>query len=128
MSWHVSLWIYPVWDSLCFLDLTDYLFSHISGVFNYNLFKYFSVPFFFSSSSGSPIIRILVHLMLSQRSLTVLNSFHSFIFILLCGSYFHYFIFLVTYPFFSLSYPAIGSLWRILNFIYFVVHHCLFTL
>ena len=29
----------------------------------------FSVPFFFSSSSGTPIIRMLVHLMLSQWSL-----------------------------------------------------------
>ena len=40
---------------------------------------------------------------------TVLNSFHSFFFILLCGSYFHYFIFQVTYPFFCLSYSAIDS-------------------
>ena len=31
--------------------------------------KFFSVPFFFSSSSGTPITQILVHLILSQRSL-----------------------------------------------------------
>ena len=24
MSWHVSPWVYPVWDSLCLLDLTDH--------------------------------------------------------------------------------------------------------
>ena len=40
---------------------------------------------------------------------TVLNSSHSFFFILLCSSYFHYFIFQVTYPFFCLSYSAIDS-------------------
>ena len=31
--------------------------------------KFFSYPFFFSSSSGTPIIWMLVHLILSQRSL-----------------------------------------------------------
>ena len=41
---------------------------------------------------------------------TVLNSFHSFFFILRCDSYFHYFIFQVTYLFFCLSYSAIDSL------------------
>ena len=98
MYWHVSPWIYPLWDSLPFLDFIDYFLCHIREVFNYNLFKYFLRPFFYYSSSGTPIIRMLVHLMLSQRSLRLLNSFHSFFFILLCGRYFHYFILQVTYP------------------------------
>ena len=47
MPWQrVSPWIYPVWDSLHFLALIDYFLSHIREAFNYNLFKYFSVPFF----------------------------------------------------------------------------------
>ncbi|XP_059791369.1 microsomal glutathione S-transferase 1 isoform X2 [Balaenoptera ricei] len=25
----VGMWVYPVWDSLCFLDLGDYLLSHV---------------------------------------------------------------------------------------------------
>ena len=116
MYWHVSPWIYPLWDSLPFLDFIDYFLCHIREVFNYNLFKYFLRPFFFSSSSGTPIIRMLVCLMLSQRSLRLLNSFHSFFFILLCSSYFHYFIFQVTYPFFCLRYSAIDSFYRIFNF------------
>ena len=58
----------------------------------------------------------------------VLNSFHTFFFILLCGSYFHYIIFQVTYLFFCLSYSAIDSFQRILNFIYCAVYHCLFAL
>ena len=108
MSWHVSPWIYPVWDSLCFLDLIDYFFSYIREVFNYNLFKYFLSPFF--SSSGTPIFQMLVHLMLSQRSLKLSSiPFFLFFFILLCNSYFHYFIFQVTYPFFFFSYCALDS-------------------
>ena len=41
VSWHVSLWVYPVWDSLRFLDLSGYFLSHVREVFDYNLFKYF---------------------------------------------------------------------------------------
>ena len=48
MSWCVSPWIYPAWDSLHFLDLIDYFLSDIREVFNYNLFEYFLIPFFFS--------------------------------------------------------------------------------
>ena len=36
-----------VWDSLHFLDLSDYILSHVREVFHYNLFKYFLRPFFF---------------------------------------------------------------------------------
>ena len=84
MSWRVSPWIYPVWDSLCSLDLTDYFLSHIREVFNYNLFKYFLSPFFFSSSSGTPIIRMLVRLMLPQGSLR-LSSILFILFYLFCS-------------------------------------------
>ena len=128
MSWHFSPWIYPAWDSLCFLDLTDYFLSHIREVFNYYLFKYFLSPFlflFFWDPYNSNVVAFNV---VPEVSETVLNSFHSFFFILLCSSYFPYFIFQVTYPFFCLSYSAIDPFQRILNFIYCVVHHCLFAL
>ena len=70
----------------------------------------FSFPFFFSSSSGTLIIQMLVHLMLSQMSLRLSSVlFILFFFILICSSYFHYFIFQVTYPFFCLSYSDIDS-------------------
>ena len=85
MSCCVSPWIYPVWDSLCFLDLINYFLSHIREVFNYNLFKYFLRAYFFSSSSGTPIIRMLVHLMLSQRSLRV-SSIIFILFSLFCSA------------------------------------------
>ena len=45
----------------------------------------YSDPFFFSSYSGSPIIQMLVHLVLSQRSLR-LSSILFILFSLLCSS------------------------------------------
>ena len=74
MSWGVSLWIYPLWDSLGFLDLGGYFLPHFREVFNYYLLKFFSWHFFLSSSPGTLTIRMLGHLTLSQRSLG-LSSF-----------------------------------------------------
>ena len=69
LNWHVSPWVYPVWDSLRLLDLIDCFLFHVGEIFNYNLFKKFPYPFLFSSSSGTPLIQMLVLLILSQRSL-----------------------------------------------------------
>ena len=49
-------------------------------IFNYNLFKIFWHPFFFSSSSGTPIIWMLVHLILSQRSLRLSSVIFTLLF------------------------------------------------
>ena len=88
MSWRVSPWIYPVRDSLCFLDLIEYFLSHIREVFNYNLFKYFLSPFLFLFFFWDPYnSNIGVFNVVPEVSETVLNSFHSFFFILLCGSF-----------------------------------------
>ena len=65
----VSPWVYPVWDSLCLLDLIDCFLFHVGEVFNYNCFENFLIHYFFSSSSGIPVIQMLVHLILPQRSL-----------------------------------------------------------
>ena len=46
MSWGVSSWVYPVWDSLGFSDLGDYFLPHFKEVFNCYL-KYFLMPFLF---------------------------------------------------------------------------------
>ena len=59
VSWGVSPWVYPVWDSLGFLDLGDYFLPHFREVFNYYLSSIFSWSFFLSSSSGTPMIRML---------------------------------------------------------------------
>ena len=47
MSWGVLPWVYPVWDSLRFLDLGDYFLPHFREVFNYYLLKYFLMVFVF---------------------------------------------------------------------------------
>ena len=47
VSWLVSPWVYPVWDSLCLLDLIGYFLFHVGEIFNYNLFKNFLIPFIF---------------------------------------------------------------------------------
>ena len=78
------------------------------GIFNYNLFKTFLIPFF-SFSSETPITLMLVHLILSKRSLRLSSAFfHLFYFILLFSSYFHHFIFQLTDPFFCFRYSAIN--------------------
>ena len=54
MSWCVLPSVYPVWDSLWFLDLSDYFLSHIRAVFGSDLFRYFLRPFLSLSSSWDP--------------------------------------------------------------------------
>ena len=49
MSWEVEPWVYPVLDSLCFLDLGDDFLPHFREVFNYYLLKYFLMVFFWDS-------------------------------------------------------------------------------
>ena len=39
VSWCVHPWVYPAWDSLCFLDLAEYFFSYAREVFSYYLFE-----------------------------------------------------------------------------------------
>ena len=73
-SWGVSPWVYPVWDSLGFLDLGDYFLPQFREVFNYISSSIFSWSFFLSSSSGTPMIQMLGGLILSWRSLR-LSSF-----------------------------------------------------
>jgi len=78
VSWRVSPWVYPTWDSVP-LGL-DWLFPFPC----WGNFQFFSYPFFFLFFSGTPIIRMMVHLIFSQRSLRLSCSFHYFYFI--CSS------------------------------------------
>ena len=47
MSWGVLRWVYPVLDSLGFLNLGGYFLPHFREVFNYYLLKYFLMAFIF---------------------------------------------------------------------------------
>ena len=80
MSWVVSPSIYPVWDSLGFLDLGGYLLPHFREVFNYYLLKYFLMAFlfvfFFWDSYDSNVVAFNI---VPEMSEIVLISFNSFI-------------------------------------------------
>ena len=47
MSWGVSPWVYPVWDSLGFLDFGDYFLPHFREFFNFYLLNYVLMVFIF---------------------------------------------------------------------------------
>ena len=123
MSWGVFPLVDPDWESLGFLDLHRYFLPHLGEVFSYYLPSIFSWPFFVSSSSGTPLIRMLGHFPLSQRSLS-LSSFLLILFFLfpLCFIYFHHFNFYFTYPIFCLHYSTVGSLQSVFDLIYCIIH------
>ena len=47
MSWGVSPWVYPVWDTLYFLGLDVYFLPYFWKVFNYYILTYFLMVFLF---------------------------------------------------------------------------------
>ena len=80
MSLGVSPWVYPVWDSLCFLDLGDYFLLHFREVFNYYLLKYFLLVFLFVFFWDSYDSNVVVFHSVPEVSEVVLISFNSFFF------------------------------------------------
>ena len=109
MSWGVLPWVYPVWSSLGSLDLGDYFLPHL-GKFSTIISSIFSRSFYLFSSSGTPMIQMLGHFTLSQRSLK-LSPFLLilFFFFPLCFIYFYHSIFYLTYPIFCLYYSSFDS-------------------
>ena len=74
-----------LYGTLCLLGLTDYFLFHVGKIFNYNLFKNFLIPFLFLFFFWDPYFGMLVHLILSQRSLR-LSSVLFIVFTLFCSS------------------------------------------
>ena len=126
MSWGVSPWVYPVWDSLGFLNLGDYFVPHFREVFNYYCLKYFLMlflfVFFFWDSYDSNIGAFNI---VPEVSEVVLISFNSFFFFPLCFIYFYHSIFYLMYPIFCLHYSTVGSLQSVFVLIYCIVHYIL---
>ena len=82
MSWHISPWVYPVWDSLCLLDLIGYFLFHVGEIFNYDLLKKLLIPFLFLLFFWDPYhSNVVAFYIVPEVSETVLSSFHSFYFI-----------------------------------------------
>jgi len=76
----VSPWVYPVWDSLGFLDLGDYFLPHFREVFNYYLLKYFLMVFLFVFFWDSYDLNVGAFNTVLEVSEFVLISFNSFLF------------------------------------------------
>jgi len=82
VTWGVSLWVYPVWNSLGFLDLGDYFLLHFREILNYYLLKYFLMVFlfvfFFWDSYDSNVVELNIVLEVSEIVLISFNSFFFF--------------------------------------------------
>ena len=78
MSWGVLPWVYPVWDSLGFLDLGDYFLPHSREVFNYYLLKYFLMVFLFVFFWDAYDSNVGVFNIVPEVSEVVFISFNSF--------------------------------------------------
>ena len=126
MSWGVLPWVYPVWDSLGFLDLGDYFLPHFREVFNYYL-KYFLMVFLFVFFWDSYDLNVGAFNIVPEVSEIVLISFNSFFFFPLCFIYFYHFIFYLTYHIFCLRYSTVGSFQSVFDLIYHIIH-CILTL
>ena len=79
VSWCVTPWVYPSWDSLCFLDVVEYFHSHVREVFSYYLFRYLLRSSLFSPF-GTPIMWTLVYLVLFQISLKLSSLLYILVF------------------------------------------------
>ena len=76
-----SPWVYPVWDSLGFLNLGDYFLPHYKEVFNCYLLKYFLMVFLFVFFFwDSYDLNVGAFYIVPEVSEIVLISFNSFLF------------------------------------------------
>ena len=123
LNWGVLPWVYPVLDSLGFLDLGDYFFPHVRNVFDYSLLKYFLMVFlfvFFFWDSYNLNVGVF-----SKRSL----RFSSFL--LIRYSFFFSDSFISTILFSnslilsSACYSTICCLQSVSDLIYWVIHYIL---
>ena len=72
--------IYPVWDSLGFLDLGDYFLPHFRDVFKYYLLEYFLMVFLFVFFWDSYDLNAEAFNIVSEVSEIVFISLNSFFF------------------------------------------------
>ena len=128
MSWCASPWVYPVWHSLCLLDLIDYFLFHVGESFNYNLFRNFLIPFLFLFFFSDPYnSNVGVFDIVPEVSEIILRSFHSSYFVLLFRSYLPFHL-PAHNLFFCFGYSAVDSFYSIFNFSNGIVCLCRFIL
>jgi len=118
-----------LYETLCaswtWLTISFSMLGQLSTIISSKIFSY---PFFFSASSGTPVIQMLVCLISSQRSLRLSAALFIVYFTLIFRSYCHHFIFQLTDSFFCFRYSAIDSFQSVFNFSNCVVCLCMFIL
>ena len=78
MSWGVLSWVYPVWDSLVFLNFGGYFLHPFREVFSYYLLKYFLMAFLFAFFWDSYDSNVGAFNIVPEVSEVVLISFDTF--------------------------------------------------
>ena len=102
-------WIYPLWDFLCFQDwliISIPLFRNFSAITSANIYLGPNSLFSFWGPYNANVGAFNV---VPEVFQDVSIFFHSFIYILFCGSDFYHSVLQVIYPCFCLSYSAIDS-------------------
>ena len=125
MSWDVSPWVYPVWTLWVSWTWVIISFAILGKFITIISSSIFSWSFFLSSSSGTPMIQMLRHLTLSQRSLRLSSFFkNSFFFF---SSLFHLFLPFYLLPHLSCLLPPLFycSLQSVFYLIYCIIHYIL---
>ena len=106
------------WASCPWVVISFPILGNISTIIS----SIFSCPFLLSFSSGTPMIQMLGHFTLSQRSLRLSSVLFILCFsFLLYFTHFHHSIFPLTYPFFCLSYSKVSSLQSLFILFYFIL-------
>ena len=121
MSWGVLPWVYPVWDSLGFLDVGDYFLPHFREVFNYYLLKYFLMAFLFVFFFwDSYDLNVGAFDIVPEVSEVVLISFNSFF---LSDSFISTILSSTSLILSSASDSTVGSLQRAFDLSYCIIHY-----
>ena len=131
LSWHLfvcflgSKFFGTLWAS-CLDFLEVYFLCQIGEVFHYFSNK-FSVPCSSSSPSGTPMIRMLEHLKLSQRFLSLSSLFSNSCFFILFWLSVYFFLLVQTVDLCPRFLPiTIGSLYIFLYFTLYSLHFFLY--
>ena len=111
-----TLWVSWTWVIISFPILGKFSMIICSSIFLWS--------FLLSSSSRTPMIQMLGHLTLSQRSLR-LSSFLLIHFSFILSDSFIFAILSFTNPIFCLCYSTICCLQSVFNFIYCIIHYLL---
>ena len=112
-----TLWVSWTWVIISFPILGKFSTIISSSIFSWS--------FFLSSSSGTPVIRMLRHVTLSQRSLKLSSFLLVHFSFFLCFIYFYHSIFYLSYPIFCLHYSTVGSLQSVFDLVYCIIHYIL---